>query len=355
MCAPAAAVVQAVVAPPTPAHAAAHMPGGFGGAFAGYAAAAAMSPAASQWRPGGGAPFHLLCTAANGRDPASLMGEPVRAIDVPATRPMAVGRQHQPGFFEAMLGQESRYLTCISRSHFELEPLGVAANGSISFRLRNNSGSPIRTSQGMLSKGEQAVLSLPSSIDFLGTSYAGEVPVLVATLLLEDCPPLSPELWPGAAVAMPMQWGPHRPTVPSGCTLVCAFSQCCDVTTLAPEARRAPLAGGGDVAEVGRKHQPGFFEGLLGSDPDRLRFISRSHFSLRAIGDFPGTFALTNHSCNAVRADDFKVGTGDSRQVGPGSVIDFVAEVLPPAAGQEELFLRLRLEVPGCGGPYGGH
>jgi len=92
---------------------------------------------------------------------------------------VAVGRQHQPGFFEAILGPESSSLSFISRKHFELHPV----QGQACFELTNYSQNLILVDSQKVQKGQKATLQLSKSIDFMCMGEAG--PMVFLQMVLE--------------------------------------------------------------------------------------------------------------------------------------------------------------------------
>lgn len=321
--------------------------------------------------------YHLTCVAACGRDLVNVATE-MKTICVPEGATLKVGRQHQIGFFENILGTDSPYLTCMSRTHIELMPIDTLIGEPHSFRVTNFSCNPVVTKVRHLSKGEQVVVQLPTMLEFWGTSYAGEVPVRFLSLCFAlpagvqpswsgrgpEAPPLQVQAMAGVGMpgldvgraVQPQSWVqattppqamPAAPPAPRACELPCALlcvhAHGCDVASLAREAKRIALPVG-EKALVGRQEQPGFFEGLLGTNIEHLRFVSRTHFVLEPLGQ-PGAFVLTNLSGNALLINDRRVGQGEQAALGPSSAIDFIVEQPPPAVAPPVVFLRLLLEM----------
>lgn len=109
-------------------------------------------------------PFYLLCTMSASRDISHL---PAERRGVALTRSVMLGRQHQPGLFEGILGPDSVNLTFISRSHLELNEVETG-----NFMMRNLSQNPVvvKGSQ-QVAKEQQSFLSPGDSIEFIAGSY----------------------------------------------------------------------------------------------------------------------------------------------------------------------------------------
>merc|ERR1719198_1979626 len=88
----------------------------------------------------------------------------------------------------------------------------------------------------------------------------------------------------------------------------------CDLEALPAEAKAVRLPAG-QTALVGRQHQMGFFENLLGAEQQLLKFISRSHFELRPAAGKPTHFTLTNLSSNPIALGGQQVAKGEQRDV----------------------------------------
>lgn len=152
------------------------------------AAAAAESPAAKAPRPGQA--FQLACTLAFGCDSSGLCEE-AKPLPVQATERLLVGRAHQLGFFEGLLGRRQQLLSFVSRTHFELAPVPGAPAGV--FELTNMSGNPLGIDHHKLAKGESMQVRAPQRIDFLGCLPGqGEAGVfLCLSLVASGSPPLA--------------------------------------------------------------------------------------------------------------------------------------------------------------------
>ena len=107
-------------------------------------------------------PFYLLCTMSASREISHL---PAERRAVALTQSIMLGRQHQPGLFEGLLG-DTVNLTFISRSHLELNEVEAG-----NFMLRNLSQNPVvvKGSQ-QVAKEQQSFLSPGDSIEFIAGS-----------------------------------------------------------------------------------------------------------------------------------------------------------------------------------------
>ncbi|CAK0806753.1 unnamed protein product [Prorocentrum cordatum] len=102
---------------------------------------------------------------------------------------------------------------------------------------------------------------------------------------------------------------------------------------------------------LGRKHQRGFFEKLLGSkDGERfLACVSRSHLQVDA-GKCPGSLEVTNLSINPVIVAGLRIDQGCCAVAKPGDTVDFIAGGPPGEAeasarpGEPVVYLRFRVE-----------
>eukprot|EP00933_Yihiella_yeosuensis_P005517 TRINITY_DN11003_c2_g1_i1.p1 TRINITY_DN11003_c2_g1~~TRINITY_DN11003_c2_g1_i1.p1 ORF type:complete len:447 (+),score=96.75 TRINITY_DN11003_c2_g1_i1:115-1341(+) len=131
--------------------------------------------------PQGAGPFMLVCALSLSRD-VCAMPPPAKtaALNSDTT---TIGRQHQIGFFEGLLGEDSKFLTCISRAHLEI----VAAPGTPGiFLVRNLSSNPVRLGQcpKPLNRGEQASAGVNESIDFLMAAPGSNQPQCFLRLVI---------------------------------------------------------------------------------------------------------------------------------------------------------------------------
>jgi len=134
--------------------------------------------------------------------------------------------------------------------------------------------------------------------------------------------------------------------------LECVHAQGGEPRRLGPEAR-AVLLTEGEALEVGRQHQPGFFEALLKAEPQWLGDISRAHLSVRlshvSVGDGRATpprggttpsLKVENLSANVVLVNGHQLAKGQSECISEGDTLAFVAK--PPHSAETE-FLRFVL------------
>eukprot|EP00930_Biecheleria_cincta_P044809 TRINITY_DN30861_c0_g2_i1.p1 TRINITY_DN30861_c0_g2~~TRINITY_DN30861_c0_g2_i1.p1 ORF type:complete len:1108 (+),score=185.60 TRINITY_DN30861_c0_g2_i1:29-3352(+) len=151
---------------------------GLGLPWASSAAEAKPSPVAgigqppSWWHSGPTGPYSLLCVSAIGFD-VSTMPREARTVPLKMDGTLMLGRSHQCGLFENLLGSEiaQRYLCCVSRSHLEISPARGEPTGS--FEVVNLSANPVAIAGPKLGKGEKATLRPGSCIDFIGTHSDG--------------------------------------------------------------------------------------------------------------------------------------------------------------------------------------
>lgn len=249
----------------------------------------AWGPEPGGWWYAGFAENRLVCVMACGLDVERLLALEARSIGLKPDETTTVGRLHQPGLFERLLGEEAgqHYLCCVSRGHLELRP--VALHGSLQtrsrFEVKNLSSNPVQLAGagGAVCKlflGDSAELALGGLLEFLGGAADGSgtaVPYLRLALQRR-------ELACGVPAAAPMQavvgltspthghaWGGGPPfwLVLGGSAVRQDF----------PEDERY-LEGRADGLIVGRAHQ----QALHGSafDVALRQYLSRDHFRVEA-------------------------------------------------------------------------
>lgn len=149
---------------------------------------------------------------------------------------------------------------------------------------------------------------------------------------------------PSASGASIPKWWYTGPATPYTLTCVMAFGY--DVSLLPPEARTIGLRCDGPLS-VGRLHQQGFFEGLLGEEPGQryLCCVSRSHLEVQpARGEGRGCFQVANQSANPVLlAGRRKLGKGDAGTIRPGDSVEFIGN-RADGSGASVTYLKLRLD-----------
>jgi len=125
------------------------------------------------WFTGPPTPHSLVCVQAFGYDVTARPLQ-MRTIGLAADTRLTIGRIHQPGFFEGLLGAEpaQRYLCCVSRTHLELTPAAGEPAGC--FDVTNLSANPVAlVGKGRLGKGERGTVRPGDCIDFFGGAADG--------------------------------------------------------------------------------------------------------------------------------------------------------------------------------------
>ncbi|CAJ1445586.1 unnamed protein product [Effrenium voratum] len=215
-----------------------------------------------------GMPFYLLCTMSMSRDMLPLRAEQ-RAVPLPPRGTLILGRQHQPGFFEGIIGAESPNLTFISRSHLEVNELGPA-----SFAVRNLSQNPIVVKQQQLVKEQQSFLSPGDCIEFI----AGSDLKCFLRLTLEQAP--------RATITA-------RPAQPGSFWLELTGSAVKPEVPVEQLRVHSQASNGRNSLVVGRAFQHELHQVSL--NEDALAWVSREHFRIQ---DTAGGFELTAVSSN---------------------------------------------------------
>eukprot|EP00440_Ansanella_granifera_P034669 gb/GFBE01037610.1/.p1 GENE.gb/GFBE01037610.1/~~gb/GFBE01037610.1/.p1 ORF type:complete len:665 (+),score=133.12 gb/GFBE01037610.1/:1-1995(+) len=247
----------------------------------------------------------------------------------------AVGRQHQPEFFERLLPKDA--LARISRTHFELF-LESPAGGLM---LRKVSTNPLFLNDKPLAGGAAAPLGDMARISFenpAAPTATTTAPTGVATdepyslMLCVRCrsgDQVSREgshpsvrdgstvagSCPGAVVSAPFS-GPG--------VLECVKTIGVDLQSLSVEDRVLALPMN-QTLEVGRQHQPSFFEKLLKADASWLAFISRSHLRV-SLQRETSMLQVENLSSNPVMLQGRLLMKGQTDQLSEGCRLIFVAK-----------------------------
>jgi len=284
------------------------------------------------WHTGPPTPYSLVCVLVYGYDVTAkpLQMRTVGLRDVPLT----IGRIHQPGLFEGILGQDNaqHYLCCVSRSHLEVFPVDGDPAGC--FVVTNLSANPVvLAGSRRLGKGEKGAIRPSDSIDFIGGSIGGSGgPVVYLKLVLEsqrssparasgdDTGPRTPRREPPAPrspAAAPKP--PRDPDTGQGPGQVVApllppaeEAACASLETSGPPAfwlrlrgsavresfehTRRRLEGSGDGMTVGRAHQQALHSEAF--DVELRQYLSRDHFRIERGSD--GAFRLVPVSGNPI-------------------------------------------------------
>merc|ERR1712113_1096302 len=107
---------------------------------------------------------------------------------VPLDGELKIGRQHQVGLFERLLGTTAGkpYLKCISRSHLQLSPMTRHCVNRV-FGLVNDSVNPVVVGQKHVALRDEVSLSALDCIDFIAANMDGSGSTVVyLTLRLEN-------------------------------------------------------------------------------------------------------------------------------------------------------------------------
>eukprot|EP00929_Paragymnodinium_shiwhaense_P070264 TRINITY_DN35589_c0_g2_i1.p1 TRINITY_DN35589_c0_g2~~TRINITY_DN35589_c0_g2_i1.p1 ORF type:complete len:583 (-),score=137.64 TRINITY_DN35589_c0_g2_i1:124-1872(-) len=161
---------------------------------------------------------------------------------------------------------------------------------------------------------------------------------------------------PSREIMSPDQWSvdtrpPPPPAVGSAvATLECVYAHGMEGKMPEPHRRRLSVALG-DVMEVGRQRQPGFFERLLEGDPRWLHYISRAHCRLQLVKQQAGylkggsglCLKIENLSMNVVFVSGRKVAKNMADALIDGDTLDFAAKL--DEASDLVKFLRFRVRL----------
>lgn len=306
----------------------------------------------------------LVCTLATGTGVTALP-HGARRLELRSDGPLTVGRMHQRGFFEGLLGAAGAhdYISLVSRSHFEVAPVAEAPG---SFEVTNLSANPFVVHYRHVGHAERTTLRVGDSMDFIASGPGGSEVVFLKFRLesiagAQDAEALGLHAGsdpPGTDPNMSL-W-PSSPGSPAAGApefrLVATQAYQSDVMALSPRARIISIPVDGRLT-LGRQHQLGFFEGLLEDRPSGeslLCRISRSHLELApSPGEPPGCYMVTNISYNPVVVCDWSQDEGPREQqldqggcavLRPGDSLDFVAARPDGQPGAAVVYLQLCLE-----------
>lgn len=240
------------------------------------------------------------------------------------TEPLTIGRSHQTDDFEKLVPDEA-LRSCVSRSHFSISWDGER------FFLKRLSANAMFLDDIQIQQQKEVLLNDGARIG-LSSEANGRSSFLVFEFQLDARP--SVELL-GEPVMQERQnessWMVSLDNVPF--YLLCTMSASREVVQLPAEQRAVPLPRS---LTLGRQHQPGFFEDILGPQSMNLTFISRSHLELSEVE--PGNFMVLNHSQNPVVIKGLNLSKEQQSFLCPGDSIDFIA------GSDLKCFLRLTLE-----------
>lgn len=233
--------------------------------------------------------------------------------------PSGFGRAHQSDQLEKLLPDE-RLRACVSRNHFTL-----AWNGQ-SILLKRLSANAMLINDAFVPMQQDVPASSGCCIN-LCSEVDGQVPFLSFVLRAKG------------QVQHAVSEGRENVSA-SEHRFLCTLSSSCDLSSLSPEAKSVVLVSRGSTM-IGRHHQPGYFEKLLGSDSKFLTFVSRSH--LEVTEQAAGKFVVKNLSQNPVVIKSQQLGKDGIGCLNVGENIDFIA------GPSLERFLCLTLEALGTG------
>eukprot|EP00419_Tripos_fusus_P001037 CAMPEP_0172681464 /NCGR_PEP_ID=MMETSP1074-20121228/17471_1 /TAXON_ID=2916 /ORGANISM="Ceratium fusus, Strain PA161109" /LENGTH=1008 /DNA_ID=CAMNT_0013499975 /DNA_START=87 /DNA_END=3113 /DNA_ORIENTATION=+ len=318
----------------------------------------------------------LECTHSSGVDVANMSSKLKCLVLKAAEGPWTIGRMQQPEMFARLVPDET-LRTVISRNHLlftwvastlqlkKLSPNVVLVNGApappseiavthgakIEFLGRDNTTSFL-TFTILLRDATEVSLSGPTPVptrpDMPATAAAQQLQQQQQQRRRQslDVPNngQQPHSQQTLGAQQPPSWWFAGPPTP--CSLVCVLAYGYDVTTKPLQMRTIGLPAESRTS-VGRAHQHGFFEGILGVDAAQryLCCVSRSHLEVApAVGDALGGFEVTNFSSNPVTlAGQRRLGKGEVGMVRTGECIEFVGGNVAGATGSM-VYLKLRLE-----------
>lgn len=183
----------------------------------GQAQAPASQMSLAPWRfTGPPAPYLLVCVMAFGYDVLTALPPEARTVGVRSDSPLTVGRNHQPGLFEGLMGPEAaqRYLCCISRAHLELRPMPDDPQQGC-FEVTNLSANPVSLpGRPTVKKCERGTIRLGDCIEFIGASADGSgAAIAYLKLRLERGDPRAVVETPAVTLLPRAAISPHTPEV----------------------------------------------------------------------------------------------------------------------------------------------
>lgn len=272
------------------------------------------------WRPSD--PFVLRCTFAINQNIDAL---PLEKRLIGVRDALTVGRNHQIGLFEGLLGPDSRFLTCVSRAHFEVVPCG-----SGSFQVKNRSNT-LLLEQKVVPQGGSDVARPPMNLHMMVPPQANCNPVIFLSFSFES-QGTSPFDAAGRAQVRQQDAAPAPPPVSMTKASTGPFLELSGTavrSTFPAERRRI-----GVPAIIGRNHQQDFFaEALVDA-----QYVSREHFRVSVQGEGYTVEALSANPMWRVRNGErvplskgvrsllnadallFFTGAADGTPDGPGSI-----------------------------------
>jgi len=294
---------------------------------------AASSSSASPSGPGAAsvdAPFFLEVVAAEALDasalPASLRRLQLSAVPgEPGRMVTAVGRQHQPEFFEAWL-PDPQLLQCVSRTAFEVVwTQGATSAATAAPRLVLRGANDVSVDGQVPSRSAEGIpLAAGAEIGFPYTAVEGDLVFFLRLRFRHAEGDGGSAVAVGETAPLPRLPAERLASGPASWTLRCVHAEgfskeelarlgpeLCDLCC--SEADPAPLA-------VGRQHQQRRFDALLGRSLGCMSFISRTHMRIEA---HRAGVQITNLSQNPVYIDRGPLSKGESRSIAGGQVVSF--------------------------------
>eukprot|EP00930_Biecheleria_cincta_P095542 TRINITY_DN87498_c0_g1_i1.p1 TRINITY_DN87498_c0_g1~~TRINITY_DN87498_c0_g1_i1.p1 ORF type:complete len:817 (-),score=130.92 TRINITY_DN87498_c0_g1_i1:74-2524(-) len=284
-------------------------------------------------------------------DLSNLAPEACRLILAAGTGPWLIGRQAQPQFFTRLVPDEA-VRNYISRNHFEL-----SWNKSKQLVLKQLSPNALSLDgEGLSASTAERNVQHGSEISFCMPGV--ELPFLVLRLLFQDqgsakSAKVVPRPAENCSPQEALFRAPHESAssdreepAPNSFALVCTKLRGCIAADLPPEIRSSAIRLEGGRFFVGRQHQVGFFEGLLGRDHPLLSYISRAHFQVCVAG--PGLWEVTNLSSNPITVGQHQLSHGGSAVVALPFEVGFLANFEVPSvkvSPSPEIFLQLRIHL----------
>eukprot|EP00929_Paragymnodinium_shiwhaense_P112187 TRINITY_DN80446_c0_g1_i1.p1 TRINITY_DN80446_c0_g1~~TRINITY_DN80446_c0_g1_i1.p1 ORF type:complete len:980 (-),score=178.09 TRINITY_DN80446_c0_g1_i1:169-3108(-) len=283
-------------------------------------------------------------------------------IDSEGRRIGRIGRQHQPAWFEAVL-VDAADLSRISREAVQFTWGGPdPATAALSLQVLG-SGTVV-VDDSVIHQGEAVLLKQGALV-----SFAFQTQIIMS--LIVRCTPSVPlagpppeaasEQQPAAAQSAPEEPLVEMPTMPfphqmldddalwhMECIFAAGYSP--EEFLAMPQSQRKcsfalPAPDGQMAIQVGRQHQPHFFESLLARDTSALMHISRSHFRLELKGPAPNvdeagaasqyeptTLRVTNLSQNLALVAQQLVREGEAAEIRDGDTFSFVHQHKAPAS-----------------------
>lgn len=245
-------------------------------------------------------------------------------VSTSGRRSVAVGRQHQPAWFEAVL-RDPALKSLISETAFEIAWGPDLGSAELHYTGPKESDEDVlvKASMAILSPGDTRRIRHGSQIAFSAPKQ--EMPFLVLSLML---PRFTFEV-------------KHvRGMTP-------------EVLGSLPNAARSFCTYGASQIVVGREHPPGWFEPLLSHEPALLGQISRTQFSVDAETAEPacpppgaGLLRITNLGNALLVLEGRPLANGEAACVADGQAVSFVEGDGKGASGFLSFLVRVAPQSP---------